>query len=69
MAKFIELIDVNNRNTLINVEHITSVVIYTDPQEIVRVYLNGDNESFITIKESYNELKEMLKAVTEVNAG
>lgn len=67
MAKFIELVDVNNRNTLINIEHITSVVIYMEPQETVRIYLNGDNESYITIKETYAELKEILKGVTEVN--
>jgi len=60
MANFIELLDKNDRNTLINVDNITSVVIYRDPQEEVRIYLIGDKESYITIKESYEELKEKL---------
>ena len=68
MAKFIELIDKNNRNTLVNVDHITSVLIYFDPEEEVRLYLTGDNESFINVKESYEEIKQMLTAVADVNA-
>jgi nucleoside-diphosphate-sugar epimerase len=68
MAKFIELIDKNNRNTLVNVDNIASVVIYKDPEEEVRIYFLGNDESYITIKETYAEIKEMLKAVTDVSA-
>lgn len=68
MAKFIELIDKNNRNTLVNVDHITSVIIYMVPEEEVRIYLTGDNESFITVKETYAEIKQLLGTVTEVKA-
>ena len=66
MAKFIELTDKNNRNTLINLDHIISIVIYQDPHEEVRIYQTGDSESFITVKESYLEIREKLKGVTEI---
>ncbi|GAB2690314.1 hypothetical protein GCM10027037_11600 [Mucilaginibacter koreensis] len=67
MAKFIELIDKNNRNTLVNVDNITSVVIYKDPAEEVRIYFLGNDDSYLTIKETYAEIKEMLKVVTDVS--
>ncbi len=67
MANFIELLDKNDRNTLINVDNITSVVIYKDPQEEVRIYLIGDKESFITVKESYEELKGKLQDWIKIN--
>jgi len=66
MAKFIELTDKNNRNTLVNLDHIISIVIYQDPHEEVRIYQTGDSESFITVKESYLEIREKLKGVTEI---
>ncbi|OKS87047.1 hypothetical protein [Mucilaginibacter polytrichastri] len=61
MANFIELLDKNDRNTLINVDNITSVVIYKDPEEEVRIYLIGDKDSYITVKETYEELRQMLQ--------
>jgi hypothetical protein len=67
MANFIELLDKNDRNTLINVDNITSVVIYKDPQEEVRIYLIGDKESYITVKESYEELKGKLQDWIKIN--
>jgi hypothetical protein len=67
MANFIELLDINDRNTLINVDNITSVVIYKDPQEEVRIYLIGDKESYITLKESYEELKGKLQDWIKIN--
>lgn len=67
MANFIELLDKNDRNTLINVDNITSVVIYKDPKEEVRIYLIGDKESFITVKESYEELKGKLQDWIKIN--
>ncbi len=38
------------------------------PEEEVRIYLTGDNESFITVKETYAEIKQLLGTVTEVKA-
>jgi hypothetical protein len=67
MANFIELLDKNDRNTLVNVDNITSVVIYKEPQEEVRIYLIGDKESFITVKESYEELKGKLQDWIKIN--
>jgi hypothetical protein len=67
MANFIELLDKNDRNTLINVDNITSVVIYREPHEEVRIYLIGDKESFITVKESYEELKGKLQDWIKIN--
>ena len=67
MANFIELLDKNDRNTLINVDNITSVVIYKDPQEEVRIYMIGDKESYITVKESYEELKGKLQDWIKIN--
>ncbi|QJD98021.1 hypothetical protein HH214_20140 [Mucilaginibacter robiniae] len=66
MAKFIELLDKNNRNTLINLDHIISLVIYMTPEEEVRVYLTGDNESYITVTESYEQLRNRLSQVSEI---
>ncbi|NCD69994.1 hypothetical protein [Mucilaginibacter agri] len=67
MANFIELLDKNDRNTLVNVDNITSIVIYKDPEEEVRIYLIGDQESYITVKESYEELKQKLQDWTKIN--
>lgn len=66
MARFIELTDKNNRNTLINLDHIISIVIYKAPEEEVRIYQTGDSDSYITVKESYLEIKEKLKGVAEI---
>jgi len=60
---FIELTDKNDRPALINVNNITSVVVYTDP-ELVHVYVIGDNQSFVTVKESYDEVKAKIASVT-----
>jgi hypothetical protein len=60
---FIELTDKNDRPALINVNNITSVVVYTDP-ELVHVYVIGDNQSFVTVKESYDEVKAKIAAVS-----
>jgi hypothetical protein len=68
-AHFIELLDKNNRNTLINLDHITSMVIYHNEkeEEEVRVYLTGDKDSFITVKETYSQLRERLSGIVEVS--
>jgi len=60
---FIELTDKNDRPALINVNNITSVVVYTDP-ELVHVYVIGDNQSFVTVKESYEEVKAKIASVS-----
>lgn len=60
---FIELTDKNGRPALINVNNITSVVVYTEP-EMVHVYVIGDNQSFVTVKESYDEVKKKIAAVS-----
>lgn len=61
--KFIELTDKNGRPALINAHNITSVVVYTDP-EMVHVYVIGDNQSFVTVKETYDEVRAKIAAVT-----
>ncbi|CAM3655908.1 hypothetical protein MUGA111182_01660 [Mucilaginibacter galii] len=60
---FIELTDKNGRPALINVNNITSVVVYTDP-EMVHVYVIGDNQSFVTVKETYDEVKAKIASVS-----
>lgn len=60
---FIELTDKNDRPALINVNNITSVVVYTDP-EMVHVYVIGDNQSFVTVKESYDVVKAKIASVS-----
>jgi hypothetical protein len=60
---FIELTDKNDRPALINVNNITSIVVYTDP-ELVHVYVIGDNQSFVTVKESYEEVKAKIASVS-----
>jgi hypothetical protein len=62
IAKFIELTDKNGRPALINVNNITSIVVYTEPEERVHVYVMGDNQSFVTVKENYEEVKQMVMA-------
>ena len=66
MAKFIELLDKNNRNTLINIDNILSVVIYHEPEEHVRIYQTGGADSFLTVKESFDEVKQKLQSASEV---
>ncbi|WDF53409.1 hypothetical protein [Mucilaginibacter sp. KACC 22063] len=73
MARFIELLDKNNRNTLINVDNILSTVIYEvqkedtkETEEEVRVYMIGDSESYLTVKETFAEFKEKLLSVAEI---
>jgi uncharacterized protein YlzI (FlbEa/FlbD family) len=60
---FIELTDKNGRPALINIRNITSVVVFTDP-ELVHVYVIGDNQSFVTVKESYDEVKRKISTAT-----
>jgi hypothetical protein len=60
---FIELTDKNDRPALININNITSVVVYTDP-ELVHVYVIGDNQSFVTVKESYEEVKAKITSLS-----
>ena len=66
MAKFIQLLDKNNRDTLINVENISSVVIYKDPEEEVRIYQVGDDESYLTVHSTFDALKEKLQLAVEI---
>ncbi|WP_295770278.1 hypothetical protein [uncultured Mucilaginibacter sp.] len=61
---FIELTDKNDRPALINVNNITSVVVYTTPNEEVHVYVIGDKESYVTVKENYDEVKRKIAMVT-----
>lgn len=62
MNTFIELTDKNGRPALINPNNITSVVIYTEPEEEVHIYVIGDSSSFVRVKESYDEVKNKLAA-------
>jgi hypothetical protein len=62
---FVELTDKNGRPVIINVNNITSVVVYTDP-ELVHVHVIGDNQSFVTVKESYEEVKRILQTAGQL---
>ncbi|WP_345955705.1 hypothetical protein [Mucilaginibacter sp. PAMB04168] len=62
-ARFIEVTDKNNRPAIINVNNITSVVVYTNPDEEVHIYVIGDRESYVTVKESYTEIKQKILTV------
>ncbi|WP_345947801.1 hypothetical protein ABDD95_13185 [Mucilaginibacter sp. PAMB04274] len=62
-ARFIEVTDKNNRPAIINVNNITSVVVYTNPDEEVHIYVIGDRESYVTVKESYAEIKQKILTV------
>ena len=66
-AKFLELTDKNDRPALINVNNITSVVVYTTPNEEVHVYVIGDKESYVTVKETYDEVRAKIAMVTGEN--
>lgn len=59
-TQFIELTDKNGRPALINLSNITSVVVYNNPEEEVHVYVIGDKESYVTVKESYTEVKSKI---------
>lgn len=60
---FIELTDKNDRPVLINVSNITSVVVYNTPNEEVHIYVIGDKESYVTVKETYKEVKNKISTV------
>lgn len=62
--QFIELTDKNGRPALINISNITSVVVYTNPAEEVHIYVIGDKESYVTVKETYEEVKRKIALVT-----
>jgi uncharacterized protein YlzI (FlbEa/FlbD family) len=64
---FLELTDKNGRPALINPRSISSVVIYTEPEEQVHIYMNGGDDAFIRVKESYDEVKRKIAAVTGGN--
>ncbi|MBS7564983.1 hypothetical protein KHS38_11265 [Mucilaginibacter sp. Bleaf8] len=64
MNTFIEVTDRNGRPALINPRNITSVVIYTEPEEEVHIYVIGDRDSFVRVKETYEEVKRKIAAVT-----
>ena len=66
-AKFLELTDKNDRPALINVNNITSVVVYTTPNEEVHIYVIGDKESYVTVKETYDEVRAKIAMVTGEN--
>jgi len=61
---FLEFTDKNDRPAMINVQNITSVVVYNTPQEEVHIYVIGDKESYVTVKESYDEVKAKIASVT-----
>lgn len=60
---FVELTDRNDRPVLINVSNITSVVVYNTPHEEVHIYVIGDKESYVTVKETYKEVKSKISTV------
>ena len=62
--QFLEFTDKNDRPALINVRNITSVVVYTTPNEEVHIYVIGDKESFVTVKETYDEVRSKIAMVT-----
>ena len=63
-TQFLEFTDKNGRPALINVRNITSVVVYTTPNEEVHIYVIGDKESFVTVKETYDEVRSKIAMVT-----
>jgi nucleoside-diphosphate-sugar epimerase len=63
-TQFLEFTDKNDRPALINVRNITSVVVYTTPNEEVHIYVIGDKESFVTVKETYEEVRNKIAMVT-----
>ncbi|WP_158826372.1 hypothetical protein [Mucilaginibacter lacusdianchii] len=63
-TSFLEFTDKNGRPALVNPRNISSVVIYTEPDEQVHIYLIGDNEAFIRVKESYDEVKRKIASAT-----
>jgi uncharacterized protein YlzI (FlbEa/FlbD family) len=63
-ARFIQLTDKNGRPAMINVSNITSVVVYTNPDEEVHVYVIGDSQSYVTVKEDYETVKQKISSVT-----
>ncbi|MFD1257800.1 hypothetical protein ACFQ3S_13410 [Mucilaginibacter terrae] len=63
-TQFLEFTDKNDRPALINVRNITSVVVYTTPNEEVHIYVIGDKESFVTVKETYEEVRSKIAMVT-----
>ena len=62
--QFLEFTDKNDRPALINVRNITSVVVYTTPNEEVHIYVIGDKESFVTVKETYEEVRRKIAMVS-----
>ncbi len=62
-AKFIELTDKNGRPALINVNNITSIVVYTDPDPMVHIYVIGDSGSYVTVKQTYDEVKSKIASL------
>jgi len=63
-TQFLEFTDKNDRPALINVRNITSVVVYTTPNEEVHIYVIGDKESFVTVKETYEEVRRKIALVS-----
>ena len=63
-TQFLEFTDKNDRPALINVRNITSVVVYTTPNEEVHIYVIGDKESFVTVKETYEEVRRKIAMVS-----
>jgi hypothetical protein len=63
-TQFVEFTDKNDRPALINVRNITSVVVYTTPNEEVHIYVIGDKESYVTVKETYDEVRQKIAMVT-----
>jgi uncharacterized protein YlzI (FlbEa/FlbD family) len=63
-TKFLEFTDKNGRPAMVNVSNITSIVVYNNPDEEVHIYVIGDKESYVTVKESYEEVKRKIAMVS-----
>ena len=62
---FIEVTDRNDRKAMINIDLVTSIEI--DIHNNNSVFLTFPSESYFYIKESYDELKEIIKECTNGN--
>jgi uncharacterized protein YlzI (FlbEa/FlbD family) len=63
-TNFVEFTDKNGRPAMVNVSNITSIVVYNNPDEEVHIYVIGDKESYVTVKESYEEVKKKIAMVS-----
>ena len=66
MNNFIELHRYDGEPVLINTRNITAVVKSISETKAVSIYVNSDYKDFISVTESYEEVKQLLAAVEYV---